>query len=410
MDDENHANDDSADMNGQNILSDLSSEKCGQNESHVFSSADADEEFLLSGVLEEFRYEMYIKKCAPELRDALAFLNASAEHDSCYDDCYPDTDEGKSLANAAGELHAYIEQNCGVLRPFFTKYKGKYIFTTCILESVIAKKDFTINMIIDRINDFDNMDLLCNLVSNMNKSEITPYRVVSHAARSKESFCNYLDGLDITNAMKDALLAVYESYNFADLPNATLHADLTAFILSYYEKFKEVFESVRDILEKMRSEVVDGIKRGERCNILVNTYNFRDMIFSGAECKKVTIELLSFASKSVICFGMYDRCLICVSYDSDNMLSNYYNTARIDNKLKCFAYAGAEQFLDVLNEKPCTIQEIVDVTHMNKTCAYRLLKKFLQQNIIIKERDDRYSLNRPQLRDIIKLLEMYGGE
>lgn len=376
---------------------------------HVLpDETDADVQYVLSGNVEDFTYDLYVKKCAPEVRDALAFLNMTSEWELRKMDCYPDTEDGLRLTKAAEELRMYVEQHCGSLRLFFMKYKGQYIFTTCILDAITYRLDISFDMIINRVNGLSDMDLLCYLLSNLHMMTL-PYNFVSFTAENKERFKDYINGAAYTEDVKEALLDIYDSYNFADLPNATLRESLIVFLKNYFVKFKEVFTSVRDVFEKLHKEIVDEIKNSNELPGFINDFLFRKTIMQGKEHKIVTLEFLPFAAKISDYYGMPDTCLICAGYGCEESSHNYDAKIRIGNKIKYFASVNAEEILDILREGPHTVQEIVDTLNVSKTCVYRLIKKFLMQDVLLKESGDKYRLNRSHLENIIRLLETYGG-
>ena len=376
---------------------------------HAASESDADTEYVLSGNVEDFTYDLYVKKCAPEVRDALALLNMTSEWELRKMNCYPDTDDGRRLTKAAEELRMYVEQHCGSLRLFFTKYKGQYIFTTCILDAITYRLDISFDMIINRVNGLSNMDLLCYLLSNLHINMTLPFNFVSFTAANKERFRDYINGASYTKDVKEALLDIYEKYNFADLPNATLKESLIVFLKNYFVKFKEVFASVRDVFEKSCKEIIDEAKSSNELPGFINDFLFRKTIMQGKEHKIVTLEFLLFAVKISDYYGMPDNCLICAGYGCEESSYNYDAKIRIGNKIKYFASVNAEEILDLLSKKPYTVQEIVDALNVSKTCVYRLIKQFVRQNVLLKEKGDKYRLNKYQLKNIIKLLETYGG-
>lgn len=159
----------------------------------------------------------------------------------------------------------------------------------------------------------------------------------------------------------------------------------------------------------MHKEIVDEIKNSNELPGFINDFLFRKTIMQGKEHKIVTLEFLPFAAKISDYYGMPDTCLICAGYGCEESSHNYDAKIRIGNKIKYFASVNAEEILDILREGPHTVQEIVDTLNVSKTCVYRLIKKFLMQDVLLKESGDKYRLNRSHLENIIRLLETYGG-
>ena len=116
-----------------------------------------DEKYIASRKIGDYYYSIHVKPAKPEVRDAIIFLNcAYTTREELFIEVEGKAEERAYMSIATKKLLAYADENIGALKPFFTRMRDVFPFTSIVMHPQMWREEFSMDLLIELIDSYDD--------------------------------------------------------------------------------------------------------------------------------------------------------------------------------------------------------------------------------------------------------------